>query len=120
MDHLNDTKQMLWERPTCQGLEGHLKDCSNWQARQLGAGVCGECLCLHIFYCVLVSVYIVSDSLRSGLNFTQAAMKSSYRGHCSYFHFISCHQDTTYKLRYFTGLVYVQILVCVSDNMRHF
>jgi len=49
VDHLNDTKQVLWERPACQGLETHLKDCPNWSARQLGAGVCGERLLMSFF-----------------------------------------------------------------------
>lgn len=42
VDHLNDTKQILWERPMCQGIESHVKDCPNWPGRQLGAGVCGN------------------------------------------------------------------------------
>ena len=42
VDHLNDTKQCLWEKPQCSGLERHVKECSNWAGRQLGAGVCGK------------------------------------------------------------------------------
>ena len=42
VDHLNDTKQLLWEKPQCSGLERHVKECTNWMGRQVGAGVCGE------------------------------------------------------------------------------
>ena len=42
VDHLNDTKQILWEKPQCSGLERHVKECSNWAGRQVGAGVCGK------------------------------------------------------------------------------
>jgi len=41
VDHYNDTKQLLWEKPRCLGVEQHVKECSNWAGRQLGAGVCG-------------------------------------------------------------------------------
>jgi len=41
VDHLNDTKQMLWERPGCEGIQRTIKDCPNWSSRQMGAGVCG-------------------------------------------------------------------------------
>lgn len=42
VDHLNDTKQLLWEKPQCVGIEARVKDCPNWTGRQLGAGVCGN------------------------------------------------------------------------------
>lgn len=36
----NDTRQFMFENPGCQGHESTIEECSNWNQRRIGSGVC--------------------------------------------------------------------------------
>lgn len=50
----NDSSQLLYEDPHCTGNESSIVDCPNWNARQLGSGVCGERTLYYIFICIQI------------------------------------------------------------------
>lgn len=43
--------RLLYEQPQCRGTESSLQNCDQWSNRQLGAGVCGNCIGCLVFSC---------------------------------------------------------------------
>ena len=61
MDRVNSSssRPLLLENPRCQPGTASLLQCSEWQSRKLGAGVCGE-LNLVSFSCIFISLQSVN------------------------------------------------------------
>jgi hypothetical protein len=36
----NDSRQFLYENPNCTGFERSIQDCSNWNSKRIGSGIC--------------------------------------------------------------------------------
>ncbi|KAI1309113.1 Protein bark beetle [Halotydeus destructor] len=73
---INDSRQLMFETPSCIGSERELQECSKWNMRQVGSGICDY----HMDIGIRCSKRLVNSQqgFWSGIKFYNSKWRSSY------------------------------------------